>query len=162
MLWSAANAANVWPQPFRVSYGTLRASIDPSSFEIIASHTLQQAVAKYSSLMFPLQGYPDRNVTSTISKLTLALTGDNSLTKTLDLYTNESYTLSVDGDTQTATITAESVTGALRGFETFIQLIDFATPNQFYSIQYPTYIFDKPRFPWRGLLIDSGDCSMQI
>jgi hexosaminidase len=62
---------------------------------------------------------------------------------------DESYTLEVT-DRQ-ATLKAPTVVGALRGLETFLQLLE-GDREGFYvpavSIQ------DKPRFPWRGLLID--------
>lgn len=62
---------------------------------------------------------------------------------------NESYSLEVTA--QRATLRAPTVVGILRGLETFLQLIErdaggFHLP--FVRIQ------DRPRFPWRGLLID--------
>jgi hexosaminidase len=64
---------------------------------------------------------------------------------------DESYTLTVSGSR--AILTATQTVGAMRGLETFLQLVGsdkdgFFLPN--------TTIEDKPRFPWRGLLIDVG------
>jgi hexosaminidase len=50
-------------------------------------------------------------------------------------------------------LTAPNPLGVLRGLQTFLQLATI-TPSSF-SVPVVT-IDDKPRFPWRGLLIDSG------
>lgn len=62
---------------------------------------------------------------------------------------NESYTLDVTSSG--ATLTAPGPLGILHGFETFLQLVQ-ATPNGFAAPA--VHIEDKPRFPWRGLMID--------
>jgi len=63
---------------------------------------------------------------------------------------DESYSLSVTP--RGARIEAPTPYGALRGLETFLQLIE-PGPG---SWQVPAVtIDDRPRFPWRGLLIDS-------
>jgi hexosaminidase len=64
---------------------------------------------------------------------------------------NESYSLQITD--QQARLVAPTVVGALRGLETFLQLLQ-ADRDGYYlpgiNIQ------DQPRFPWRGLLIDVG------
>jgi hexosaminidase len=62
---------------------------------------------------------------------------------------DESYTLDVTPDG--ARLSAGNVTGALRGMETFVELIapgpdGFAVPA--------VHIEDRPRFTWRGLMLD--------
>ena len=62
---------------------------------------------------------------------------------------DESYRLDVSPSQ--ARLTAPTVVGALRGMETFLQLISlnasgFSAPA--------VHIEDRPRFAWRGLLID--------
>jgi hexosaminidase len=64
---------------------------------------------------------------------------------------DESYSLDVS-DKQ-AGLKAPTVVGALRGLETFLQLLE--GDRQGYFIP-SVSIQDKPRFPWRGLLIDVG------
>src|ERR1700730_9536433 len=64
---------------------------------------------------------------------------------------DESYSLDVS-DKQ-AVLNAPTVVGALRGLETFLQLLE--GDRQGYFIP-SVSIQDKPRFPWRGLLIDVG------
>ncbi|MEP7340100.1 MAG: family 20 glycosylhydrolase [Acidobacteriota bacterium] len=64
---------------------------------------------------------------------------------------DESYTLEVSRSQ--AVINAPTVVGALRGFETFLQLLSSNKNGYFIPA---VSINDKPRFPWRGLLIDIG------
>lgn len=64
---------------------------------------------------------------------------------------NESYSLEIT-DKQ-ARLVAPTVVGALRGLETFLQLLQ-GDRDGFY-VQ-GVKIQDQPRFPWRGLLIDVG------
>ena len=64
---------------------------------------------------------------------------------------DESYHLEIS--TTDVQLTATNPIGVLRGLQTFLQLVRI-TPRGF-SVPVVT-IDDKPRFPWRGLLIDSG------
>jgi hexosaminidase len=64
---------------------------------------------------------------------------------------DESYTLEVN-DRQ-ASLQAATTVGALRGLETFLQLLE-GDQNGYYLPA--VRIQDRPRFPWRGLLIDAG------
>lgn len=69
----------------------------------------------------------------------------------LDLREDESYTLQITGGY--AILAAETDLGVLHGLETLLQLVaedwrGFYLPG--------TVIYDTPRFPWRGLMIDSS------
>ena len=64
---------------------------------------------------------------------------------------NESYDLEVT-DKQ-ARLVAPTVVGALRGLETFLQLLQGDHDGYYLP---GIRIQDQPRFPWRGLLIDVG------
>ncbi|HQU83325.1 MAG TPA: family 20 glycosylhydrolase [Pyrinomonadaceae bacterium] len=64
---------------------------------------------------------------------------------------DESYTLEINE--KQAKINAQTTVGAMRGLETFLQLLE-GDKDGFY---FPAVsINDKPRFPWRGLMIDSA------
>lgn len=77
----------------------------------------------------------------------------------LDLETDESYYLILS--TSNATILANSIFGALRGLETFAQIIKWN--GERITIPYtPFYIYDKPYWPWRGILIDCARHFMPI
>jgi len=64
---------------------------------------------------------------------------------------NESYSLEVTD--QQARLVAPTVVGALRGLETFLQLLQGDRDGYYLP---GVKIQDQPRFPWRGLLIDVG------
>lgn len=64
---------------------------------------------------------------------------------------DESYTLEIDP--ARAVLHAPTVVGALRGFETLLQLVTTDSAGFFMPA---VRIADAPRFPWRGLLVDAG------
>lgn len=70
----------------------------------------------------------------------------------------ENYTLSVPLNS-TAVLSAPNQWGALRGLESFSQLMLWGTPNgtsQYTIDAAPVSIVDWPRWGWRSLLIDSS------
>lgn len=67
------------------------------------------------------------------------------------LYVDESYQLDVENGH--AQIEAKTLMGAYHGMETLTQL---AQPAGDHYVLPEVHIQDGPRFPWRGLLIDSG------
>ena len=62
---------------------------------------------------------------------------------------DESYR--IDITSRQALLSAPTVVGALRGLETLLQLLDADRNGYFFP---GVEINDKPRFPWRGLLVD--------
>jgi hexosaminidase len=70
---------------------------------------------------------------------------------------DESYVLTVT--TEGVTLDAPQTWGALRGLETLLDLVEPGPAGL--SLPVVT-IKDRPRFPWRGLLIDSGRHFMPI
>ncbi len=62
---------------------------------------------------------------------------------------DESYRLDID--TNRAVLSAATNVGAMRGLETFLQLLEGGEEGFYFPA---VLIEDKPRFPWRGLLID--------
>jgi len=74
-----------------------------------------------------------------------------------ELGEDESYTLEVTPSG--AELSAPTTLGVMRGLQTFLQLVEI-TPQGF---AVPTvWIEDKPRFRWRGLMIDSGRHFMPV
>ncbi len=73
-----------------------------------------------------------------------------------ELGEDESYTLNVA--TGGATLTAPNPLGVLRGMQTFLQLIHQKKDSQDKDsfVLDAVTIRDKPRFPWRGLMLDSS------
>lgn len=64
---------------------------------------------------------------------------------------DESYSLSVTSSG--ATLQAATVVGAMRGLQTFLQLLQTQPTGYFFPA---VQIDDAPRFRWRGLMIDCG------
>ena len=70
---------------------------------------------------------------------------------------DESYHLEIS--TTSVRLQAPNPIGVIRGLQTFLQLVRITAKG--FSVPAVT-IDDKPRFPWRGLLIDSGHRFVQI
>jgi hexosaminidase len=71
--------------------------------------------------------------------------------------TNESYVLVVPGGGAAATLAAATVYGALRGLETFSQLVLFNFSSATYSVAgVPLTVVDEPRFTHRGFMVDTS------
>ena len=71
----------------------------------------------------------------------------------LQLGVDESYSLSLSPSG--GTLTAPSVWGALRGLETFAQLVQW-DGDRYVLCSLPLTLADAPRFAWRGLLIEAN------
>ena len=81
----------------------------------------------------------------------LQISVDRASKQVQELGEDESYSLEVTASA--AILKAPSTLGAMRGLRTFLQLAQI-TPQGF---SVPTLVIqDKPRFPWRGLMIDSS------
>lgn len=74
-----------------------------------------------------------------------------------ELGEDESYKLGVSSSG--ANLSAPTTLGVMRGLQTFLQLVEI-TPQGF---AVPSVVIeDQPRFPWRGLMIDSGRHFMPV
>jgi hexosaminidase len=114
---------------------------------------LTQAIHRYNLLIF-YHNYSSTIENEKINGSTLEMLEINVISpdENLDSKTNEEYLLSIkEGTGQLIAIT---VFGALRGLETFSQLVDFYS-NNIYTIN-KCSINDFPRFQYRGFLIDSS------
>jgi hexosaminidase len=146
---TALAAPALMPLPAHVSPGEGKLTID-SSFSVRIS------------------GYSDRRLEAAVARLTAKISRQTGIPITggerpsLIVHCraageDESYELKVTP--AAAHLSAPTVTGALRGMETFSQLIvadadSFSVPA--IDIQ------DRPRFPWRGLLLDAARHWMPI
>jgi hexosaminidase len=113
---------------------------------------LERAVAIFLDDLRRNTGMLPLNFSETVpAKAQLVISRQFPTRQVQELGENESYSLDVTPSG--ATLNAATALGAMRGLQTFLQLIQI-TPQGFtvpaVSIQ------DRPRFPWRGLLIDTG------
>ncbi|XP_050210712.1 beta-hexosaminidase 1 [Mercurialis annua] len=161
----------IWPLPSQFTSGNLTLSVDPSlslTLDSKSSSTIvKDAFERYKKIIFKHSGgsssvfdlfrfkRPDFDVTH----LKIVVFSDSD---ELHLGVDESYSLFVDKkDGQSiigeATIEANTIYGALRGLETFSQLCTFDYGTKSVQIhKAPWYIQDKPRFAYRGLLLDTS------
>ncbi|KAJ9545672.1 hypothetical protein OSB04_025379 [Centaurea solstitialis] len=158
----------LWPLPSEFTSGNDTLTVDPDLSLSVSgnggnSGIVTEAFERYRTIVFKHVGSSKfggiRTLGYDVSKLTVVV---NSSDEELQLGVDESYTLlvaksnglSVIGE---VTIQANTVYGALRGLETFSQLcgFDYGTKTvQIYKA--PWFIKDKPRFVFRGLLLDTS------
>jgi hexosaminidase len=141
---------NLMPLPanLQTDSGSLR--IDSSFSVALSGHTearLDRAVQRFLRQLSRQTALPFSAKPS--AKPTLTVHTDHASKEVQELGEEESYTLSIAADG--AKIEAPTPLGAMHGLQTFLQLVEvsldgFAAPAL--TIQ------DKPRFPWRGLMID--------
>ncbi|MGB9463846.1 MAG: family 20 glycosylhydrolase, partial [Candidatus Acidiferrum sp.] len=142
------------PVPSSVQIGAGRLLVN-SSFSVgLTGYTeprLDRAVKRFlrqlsRQMAIPLSEEPRAN-----SKAALLIHTDHASKEIQEVGEDESYILEVSANG--AKLTAPTPLGVLRGLQTFLQLVD-VSPDGFAA---PAVIInDTPRFPWRGLMIDSA------
>ncbi|XP_002159034.1 beta-hexosaminidase subunit alpha [Hydra vulgaris] len=142
----------VWPKPQSEDRSEdEQYTVDPKTFkfESIGKHAvISNALSRYQELTFQNKEYlPDNNLKRVKS---LVITVED-LNEPLSADSDESYKLNVSAPT--SSLKAKSVWGALRGLESFSQVVH----RNGTSYRIPkTYIDDFPRFKFRGFLIDTS------
>ena len=148
-------AVNLMPIPTNLRMGTGRLAIDPSFSVAISANSdprLQRAVERFLNDLRRQTGMLPANMRVTdASKATLVIRAEHANKEVLALGEDESYSLDVTSSS--AKLDAPTTLGALHGLQTFLQLV--ATTTDGFAVP-ALSIQDKPRFPWRGLLIDVG------
>ncbi|MCU1309920.1 MAG: Beta-N-acetylhexosaminidase [Candidatus Angelobacter sp.] len=99
----------------------------------------------------------DFNISNDSGDAQLKVKSEHPSKPVQELGEDESYTLEV---TSTGgELSAPTTLGVMRGLQTFLQMVEI-TPQGF---AVPSVVIqDKPRFPWRGLMIDSGRHFMPV
>jgi len=146
---------NVWPLPHTVTQTKGTPSSLSPDFQFVTeskSQVLARAFKRYNELVFlrPLSATVD--VKDAIKTLVVTVgTDDETLVNLVD----ESYLLTIQGSQ--AAINADSIWGAMRALETFSQLVHYSTEANVYQVPAsPLTIQDVPRFPYRGILMDTS------
>ena len=141
----------LWPLPQNYSCGARPVTLIPSIgfFQVDGSSDVLAAAAKrYTQLAFPHGwGAPGVGLPA------LSVVVDAVGARYPALHDDESYKLRVTATA--ATLKARTVWGALRGLETFSQLVAYDFDTGSYAVL-PCTIRDAPRYPHRGLMVDSG------
>src|SRR5437868_3203399 len=147
-------ALNLMPMPASVQAGTGSLRVDSSFSVVLTGHTeprLERGVERFLEQLARQTAFPLNLKPAQYAHATLVIHTDHASKEIQEVGEDESYVLEVT--TAGATLTAPTPLGTLYGLETFLQLVDvtsdgFAAPAL--TIQ------DHPRFPWRGLMIDSA------
>src|SRR5260370_13993088 len=137
-----------WPANLQTGSGSLR--IDSSFSVALTGHTearLDRAAQRFLRQLSRQTAIPLSARAS--AKPTLSVHTDHASKEVQELGEDESYALSITADG--AQIDASTPLGPLPGLQTFLQLVE-VSPNGFAAPA--VTIQDKPRFPWRGLMID--------
>lgn len=146
---------NLMPVPANVVWKEGKLNLSKDFTVAVKGQTDERLKSYISRVMRRLEG-------RTVMSFPRELSGDSAnarfLIETLStgnaipkLGDDESYKLEINN--AQAKLTANTTVGAMRGLETFLQLLE-SDKDGFY---FPNAaIDDKPRFPWRGLLIDSA------
>ena len=146
---------NVMPLPahVQVTGGVLKIEEGFTlSFSGYREARLDRAAQRFETQMARQTGIPFRTVAAKDpSKATLLITTDHESKPVQELGEDESYSLEVTP--AGAKLHTANPLGTLRGLQTFLQLVS-VTANGFAAPA--VSIQDEPRFPWRGLMIDSS------
>jgi hexosaminidase len=140
---------NLMPMPANVQTGTGQLPITQSfSVTVTGSRdaTLDAAVQRFVAQLSRQAGIPFR---PKAGSTTLEIHADRGREAVQKLGEDESYELTVTDSG--AKLTAPTSLGVLRGWQTFLQLVQI-TPTGFATPA--VTIKDQPRFPWRGTMID--------
>jgi len=145
---------NLMPLPANMQSGTGSLAVD-SSFSIAftgySEPRLERAGERFLKQLAHQTGLPLALKPSKTGKGTLVIQTDHPSKEIQEVGEDESYILDVS--TASARLRASTPLGTMHGLQTFLQLVE-VSPNGFAA---PVVtIQDQPRFPWRGLMIDSA------
>jgi hexosaminidase len=148
------NGLNLMPMPTSVRSGAGRLSVDPSFSVAVTGFkdaALERGIGRFVAELSRETGMSLKQKTAGSASPTLLIHAAHGRESVQRLGEDESYELVITESG--AKLAAPSPLGVLYGLQTFLQLVE-TTANGF-SVPAAT-IDDKPRFAWRGLLIDVG------
>ena len=142
------------PVPSSVQIGSGQLLVDASFSVGFTGYTeprLDRAAQRFLRQLSRQTGIPLLLKPGAAAKASLVIHTDHASKEIQELGEDESYTLEVSATG--AKLSAPNPLGVLHGLQTFLQLVD-VSPGGFAAPA--VTINDKPRFPWRGLMIDSA------
>ncbi|XP_055968440.1 beta-hexosaminidase subunit beta-like isoform X2 [Sorex fumeus] len=155
-LWPLPLSVEISPRLLHLSPQQFSIDHDPSSKTGQSCDLLQEAFRRYYLYIFydnkKLQEPAKFENRTQLQQLLVSVVDDSECDSYPNISSDESYNLKVQGPV--ASLSAHSVWGVLRGLETFSQLI-YQDPYGTITINEST-ITDSPRFPHRGILIDTA------
>nr|XP_020018929.1 beta-hexosaminidase subunit alpha [Castor canadensis] len=161
----AGLATALWPWPQYIQSYHRRYTLYPNNFQFryhVSSAAqpgcvvLDEAFQRYRNLLFGSGSWPRPNLSGKRRVLeknmlivSVTTAGCNDFPT---LESVENYTLNINDDQ--CLLQSQSIWGALRGLETFSQLVWRSAEGTFFINK--TKVEDYPRFPHRGLLLDTS------
>ena len=112
---------------------------------------VDRAIERFLRQLSRQTAIPLASKPSAVARPVLVIHTDHAGKEIQELGEDESYALEVSA--AGAKLTAPTPLGVLHGLQTFLQLVE-VSPDGFAAPS--VTINDKPRFPWRGLMIDSA------
>ena len=147
-------ASNLMPLPESAQFGTGSLAVDSSLSVVFTGYTeprLERAAERFLRQLAHQTGLPLSLKPSKTAKATLVIQTDHASEEIQEVGEDESYILDVS--TASARLRASTPLGTMHGLQTLLQLVD-VSPGGFAA---PVVtIQDRPRFQWRGLMIDSA------
>eukprot|EP00298_Acanthocystis_sp_HF-20_P010815 c19063_g1_i1.p1 GENE.c19063_g1_i1~~c19063_g1_i1.p1 ORF type:complete len:682 (+),score=274.47 c19063_g1_i1:51-2096(+) len=154
--------SSLWPLPSSYVHGDTDVWICNSSFTRTinipsspisdARDMIESALSRYSDNYFFGKDPANCVIPQAQPSITSLTVDVLSANDDLQIDTDESYNLTIQG--REIRIISNTVFGALHGIETLSQLIFPNTTQSFVIKRLPWSISDKPRMPWRGLMLD--------
>jgi hexosaminidase len=147
-------ALDLMPYPSSVQPGAGSLKIDSCFTVGFTGYTeplLDRAAERFLRQLSRQTAIPFSPKPGTPAKAVLVIHTDHAAKQIQELGEDESYLLEVTS--AGAKLTAPTPLGTLHGLQTFLQLVD-VSPDGFAAPA--VTINDKPRFAWRGLMIDSA------
>ncbi|KAJ2140370.1 Glucosamine-6-phosphate isomerase (Glucosamine-6-phosphate deaminase) (GNPDA) (GlcN6P deaminase) [Coemansia sp. RSA 678] len=156
------SCAAAFPWPYPAQFDHSNCTIKADSPTIVAKNSgsalLNSAISRYTAIIAKERFWPPADyklkkpeTTGTLGKLLVEVATDS---EDLNMETDESYTLDIPagGD---ATLKANTVYGAMRGLETFSQLLA-TIDGQRVVRGTPLHIEDRPALAHRGISLDTA------
>ncbi|KAL5079784.1 hypothetical protein RYX36_008205 [Vicia faba] len=149
----------IWPLLAKFAFGNETLSVDPTLSLIGSSANspiLKAGFDRFKGIVFSNGFVRTGKAVYNVNKLYVVV---HNKSEELQLGVDESYNLLITKATGSGkmTIEANTIFGALRGLETLSQLCSFDYSTKMVQIyKAPWSIRDKPRFPFRGLMLDTS------
>lgn len=153
---SGARAATpvLMPVPASMTLGSGRVAVSASTTVAVSGAVDERLRAGVQRMMRRLEGRTGYTMSRTFSDAataTLVVSAAGPGTRIPSIDDDESY--AIETTASQVRLSAATVVGALRGLETILQLLS-GDAQGFYWPE--VRLTDRPRFRWRGLLIDVG------
>lgn len=140
-----------WPQQVEQPEGGGNLALTMPLAIQVKGDNLHEAIPRWQQRLARQTGNPDLPISASATSLQIRIARQVAAIPQPD--SDESYRLVVSADG--ITLDAATRFGAMRGMETLLQLVHNSTVPL-------VTINDHPRFPWRGILIDSARHFMPI